>query len=1190
MSTSSRSRSSSPDILGPPGDAEYLISSPVKPFAGRQSWLSPADTKRQNTPAKRRRINLSPERSAHSIRFDDVLLPGSPTMKLDGRQRSLSPVKDLSEGNVSPWRIRVTLEATQDEENQVSPRKRQRSTTVTTKVPLKDERSPLAEKTPRRRGRPRKSDVQTLNGSPYPRSPGNTPARPAGTGTPQKKRGRPRKGTPKPTAQEPPKPDNPPTPSIVPDQPGSPMDIALDDDIEPPRDWTPMNLEADRTFETDSLGADDLPVADFSEHPLYTGQFDVDVRDTSTGHDYGRATYDTPVVGETDYQFDVNDDENIHSTPSKMPSPSRDLSILSPKITQQANSDPASQPTYPTPTSSVEEDNQTEEDIGEETKSPRVGQDRTADPTSQHREFDSIMEGEGFSMVSLDTLPSAKQRELASSSRLSEAFLEREKGGPADRLKRKLPGSIDELRGERRASKSRSPQAQGSSPRSRIRSRIDAMSERSPINAGRSPAGRKPIGRSPVTNDVRYSELSRSLLAEKIPNVPKKRPLTSLARLVRVGMALMGPFRSQDGERSDFRNAARKSRLEDVFSTFSPDTQRELRAALGIGQELARRQSELEEKRATESISDVEDSVEEDIEEDQDEELYDVEELDEVEVIPQAPQSEQRDRTHMHSITAQREAEWQREREAVSRQAQTTSGGSMIYIDSDERGSPANEDEARDAYDGNFQTDFDQEEEMDEVVEPEIVPEPRSNENQEPDMEPEIFDDDFDDIWQQEARDNSQVSHQSEDRHLQPLESDPVSPWRRIATSISGGSSSPSQWNLEQSTTPYLGRSHIHKLREEEVDLSALLAEEDTPNRARYYNGSSTPRSATSHRTLMQPSPVNGSAVPGSSQRLTARYDRLQPLSQSSPVSSSEKDDIDFQATQHRSPPLEDQEDENESDSSASDAAPPTNPGSVHGDLATTPEPEQPASGQTPASSWFQRITNLTPRWLRAPARSRNESISSVSEDEDEEDEELSDEERDVIEPAEGTVEHLRSRPISISSDESSSESPHPPSRFEQQNRGPEVEEAIYDERSEPEQAEEYGDENDIGEEDAASSKLGHFSDVHYNALRRVYRTAKRFPERFQYYDAPGRARIIGDWIWTSDGHHGVPITQLQFAIIDRFTQGLSRADVQSGGDGHVYWTEADLHRRLISIIIGEQIREEKKAKALRGASVDTWR
>jgi hypothetical protein len=101
---------------------------------------------------------------------------------------------------------------------------------------------------------------------------------------------------------------------------------------------------------------------------------------------------------------------------------------------------------------------------------------------------------------------------------------------------------------------------------------------------------------------------------------------------------------------------------------------------------------------------------------------------------------------------------------------------------------------------------------------------------------------------------------------------------------------------------------------------------------------------------------------------------------------------------------------------------------------------------------------------------------------------------------------------------------------------------------------------------------------------------AKRSPERFPYHEAPGRAEIIGDWIWTSDGHHGVPITEVQFAIIDRFVFDLSRADVEYGGSGEVEWTEADLHRRLISIIIGEQIRENQKAKSARGASVDTWR
>ncbi|KAG0153486.1 hypothetical protein PDIDSM_2138 [Penicillium digitatum] len=177
MSASPRSQSSSPDILGPPGDAQYLISSPIKPFTGRQSWMSPMMAK-SRTPAKRPRprISPSPAKSAHSIQFSDVLLPGSPTLKLNGgRQRSLSPEK-LQDGNVSPWRIRLTLEATQDEEdeNRGSPsRKRLKPSTKTTMIPLKDERSPLKEKTPlRRRGRPQIDDMIL---SPYVGGAGQTP-------------------------------------------------------------------------------------------------------------------------------------------------------------------------------------------------------------------------------------------------------------------------------------------------------------------------------------------------------------------------------------------------------------------------------------------------------------------------------------------------------------------------------------------------------------------------------------------------------------------------------------------------------------------------------------------------------------------------------------------------------------------------------------------------------------------------------------------------------------------------------------------------------------------------------------------------------------------------------------------------------------------------------------------------------
>ena len=111
---------------------------------------------------------------------------------------------------------------------------------------------------------------------------------------------------------------------------------------------------------------------------------------------------------------------------------------------------------------------------------------------------------------------------------------------------------------------------------------------------------------------------------------------------------------------------------------------------------------------------------------------------------------------------------------------------------------------------------------------------------------------------------------------------------------------------------------------------------------------------------------------------------------------------------------------------------------------------------------------------------------------------------------------------------------------------------------------------------------FGYFSDAHYTSLRRIYRMAKRHPERLPYFDAPGRAEIIGDWMWTSDGHHGVPITDVQFAVIDRFVHELSHADIAYGGNGQVNWTEADLHRRLISVYHWRANPRGTKTKTLR--------
>jgi hypothetical protein len=265
---------------------------------------------------------------------------------------------------------------------------------------------------------------------------------------------------------------------------------------------------------------------------------------------------------------------------------------------------------------------------------------------------------------------------------------------------------------------------------------------------------------------------------------------------------------------------------------------------------------------------------------------------------------------------------------------------------------------------------------------------------------------------------------------------------------------------------------------------------------------------------------------------------------------------------------------------------------SAHVPLTSTPRTHQP-NGEYQGSSWFKKITSFTPQWLKAPTRARSSSVTTIPEESEFED----DDEVAQIESAKELDGHLDDEPLSRQGSQS------PASPWRQLTRSPQMQEddqpiveddePFYERSVSRELVEDANTANNLHEASHGPRPLavfGYFSDAHYIALRRIYETAKRYPERFQYFDSPGRAAIIGDWIWTSDGHHGVPITEIQFAIIDRFAQELSRADIQYGGSGQIDWTEADLHRRLISIIIGEQIREERKAKANRGTSVDTWR
>jgi hypothetical protein len=114
-----------------------------------------------------------------------------------------------------------------------------------------------------------------------------------------------------------------------------------------------------------------------------------------------------------------------------------------------------------------------------------------------------------------------------------------------------------------------------------------------------------------------------------------------------------------------------------------------------------------------------------------------------------------------------------------------------------------------------------------------------------------------------------------------------------------------------------------------------------------------------------------------------------------------------------------------------------------------------------------------------------------------------------------------------------------------------------------------------------ALATSGYFTDAHYVALKRLYWEAKRYPERFPYHPTAHRDEMLGDSLWTSDGEHGLPIAKIQFGILDRFVSELISADIRSGGRGQIGWTEDDLHKRLFSIIVGEEIRRERREQRL---------
>ncbi|KAJ5386529.1 hypothetical protein N7509_009070 [Penicillium cosmopolitanum] len=1151
MSAITRSSSSSPDVLGPPGDAEYLISSPIKPFTGRQSFYSPAFSARKPTPAKRPRLSLSPTKSAHSIRFDDISLP----------------LKDQQDGNVSPWRIRVTLEATQDEENeremQLSPsRKRHRPTTVTTMVPLKDGRSPLAEKTPSRsRGRPRKSDAKPLNGSPWPASPGNTPGRPGET--PKRKPGRPRKNTPRPAIQGSPMIEDEASPAPEPlhlleteEEPQiqfSPMDIVEDRSVEPVRNWSPLNIAENGGLDSDSLGADDLPVADLTG-PMQTNRAHLN---TSATREYGRTTYDTPIITEQQY---LGNEENINSTPSKMPSPTRERRSSSVRSARDAGmaSSPRTYPT-PTPTSSLaEEENQAREAQGQQ---ERENDDRQplSDPTDEHEEFDSIMESEGFTMVSLDTLPSAQQFGLGSNAsratdNAARVLQDRHNGRIGDRLKRKLPG-ISDLQSDNHSSTRPSPVTNGLSPGSRLSSHARQelngpakLSPAGPVSYPDLPPTSSPRKEQPQFEEEEEARSGISLEKEPIPlddieeesedieeegeedeeeELDEVHVIPNSSQLEREEIPQTDTtdrMRSQrEAEWHEERQAVSRNAQDaldsnrmiyiDSDQNASEDEGLEednehsdhLQSDFGsIGEEDHRQPGEFEEDNA------FSDHLQSDFGSIGEEDRRQPEIFEEDRPLSDHLQSdfgsvggeERREPKRFETIDEQEEPEgfeqFADEEVAGSVDPENigySKPGPVLSSPSSTKWPLYDEPKVSDGEDNGYDDIWRQEPEYPKLETQHVhEPEPEPIANYETEMEDE--EDGFDDIWQQEARDNSYLSHHSDNQLQRPAE-EAASPWRQIAANPSSQnhlSSSPAYVDLERDDLRHLNQTQIRKLREREVDLSALLAADDTPNRARYYNGTSTPRSIL--RSATQHSSINGSALKSQSGNPGKRV-RLQPLSQSperEPEDEQESPIFRHNYSQQEAHINDVEEIGSVSDGASNEAEP------AHGDITITPQHQRQSDVEPQGSSWFQRITSLTPRWLKAPAHSEDDESSSVSEDDprDGSEDEPEDGQVDQGELSLQSPLEVERTPQSIGLEQGHGEAVSSVEEEDEDEGGrSRFDRSISSELVEDNPANMIEEEHDSPKGPRPLAVFGYFSNDHYLALRRIYRIAKRHPERF---------------------------------------------------------------------------------------------
>ena len=209
--------------------------------------------------------------------------------------------------------------------------------------------------------------------------------------------------------------------------------------------------------------------------------------------------------------------------------------------------------------------------------------------------FDTILESEGFTMIDLESIPSARHffssppetqgivqgPELIANSSIRDA---KPKSHPAEAATRPVPSAIPSYLTLPEGESDISSNVPSSPP----------VTSQTQITTNPSPEAVRPRDTTPLLySSPKLPSPPRAFQQIKSKDGTKQRESTAptLAKVVRAGIALQGVLSPRSTKTTPrFPSGTPKERLDNLFEGFDSGTRRELRAGLRFGEELAKRQ------------------------------------------------------------------------------------------------------------------------------------------------------------------------------------------------------------------------------------------------------------------------------------------------------------------------------------------------------------------------------------------------------------------------------------------------------------------------------------------------------------------------------------------------------------------------------------------------------------------------